>query len=391
MTVTCDCDFQACAEKEFGMAALVVWVLLLCCFSFLPTAEPSLGRPMARSRKGGGHTSIRVGRMQEIAAGRWRRSAASACERRSRRSGYPTFSLRARFGKDVYDLFGEAPEEDLEASGAALLEELQEEARGSEEKEVVCVLSRAEAQALLELKGNIEGVSHGDFYVDLGKTFIPFVEVTNDGVVVSPGGSSSGAEEEGEGGGVAGELDFLPPGTLSKSTFLRWSDLASMAKKGRHNAYQCFNNGKPEKISVFSETTNRPLTLMPSEDFNVNQEGLNLNAKTRKTLPKKGQAQRTPPNSRNRGIHHASNQERRSAGRHSEQDSLVSPGHAKGQRAGHLHRTRLHGHRAGEATQNGTSGHSRTRSVGLGSVWAQSMEPGAVFLSENHEKSRKCC
>ncbi|GAB5358226.1 hypothetical protein AAMO2058_000439900 [Amorphochlora amoebiformis] len=171
--------------------------------------------------------------------------------------------------KDIYELFGEADED--AASDPALLPadfdfsgldthdlNADKEGRMKDDEKSVLALSRKEAEELLRLKDG--GTSEQVVSVNLGKDIVDPSCIHLDKKKMR-----------------------VTLSTTLESVDIKWKDLASMAKKGKHNAYQCFSSGrKPEKISVFSETTQRPLTLMPSEDFNPNQEGSSLSSNFRR-------------------------------------------------------------------------------------------------------------
>mmetsp|Transcript_12416 Transcript_12416/g.18537 ORF Transcript_12416/g.18537 Transcript_12416/m.18537 type:complete len:471 (+) Transcript_12416:123-1535(+) len=190
--------------------------------------------------------------------------------------------------KDMYDLFGDDDESQVtqENAGFQAPSELSEELKKALEEEEkktadtedkadldpensLFVLSRAEAENILSLKTDSARKSKVNpdqtFTFDIGKSEFTSVEAAMEGVWCEY---------------RPGFYRFEQQAKLETKVFIPWKSLSIMSKKGKHNAYQCFNDGrKPRKISIFSKTTKRPLTLMPSEDFNPNGEGLAMNLK----------------------------------------------------------------------------------------------------------------
>jgi len=211
----------------------------------------------------------------------------------------------ARRGKssELYDLFGEAPSPDEPMPGSEDIEsmlganELQQEGgavllRGDDDNtefvtssslahldEVGCVLSRKEAERLFGLKkfkkatGDDDGESMlippSSVSINIGKDHPIAISPRKDALHLRVPSKREHDEEGPQGSTQRGDNDEDSGVEMT----IGWKELSRMAKRGRQGAYQCFyTDRRPRKISVFSESTQRPLSLMPSEDFAMPQD-----------------------------------------------------------------------------------------------------------------------
>lgn len=108
--------------------------------------------------------------------------------------------------------------------------------------EVAFVLSHFEAPTFYSLKRKVTAYPaeiSGPFSVDLGTRFLDSIGISEAGISLSSGQSSS--------------------------TIVTWTELKKMCKKGKSGAYECFSDGEtpPQKVADISELTNRTASLLP--------------------------------------------------------------------------------------------------------------------------------